>query len=58
MFLCMRYYEAKGHWPLMKPRTKEFDDDEAAEKSSEEVEEKTSQNQGVFPTSTTREIPA
>jgi hypothetical protein len=54
----MRYYEAKGHWPLMKPRTKEFDDDEAAEKSSEEVEEKTSQNQGVFPTSTTREIPA
>ena len=63
MFLCMRYYEAKGHWPLMKPRTKGVDDDEAAEKSSEEgsagvVEEKTSQNQGVSTTSTTREIPA
>ena len=58
----MRYFEQTGHWPFMKPKTKEFDD-EAVEMSSADgvegvVEEKTSQNQGVPATSTTREIAA
>jgi high-affinity iron transporter len=62
MFLSMRYYEKKGHWPLRKPKTKQVDD-EAAEKSSEDgengvLDEKTAQDQGVVTTSTTREIPA
>lgn len=62
MFLCMRYFEKKGHWPLMKPKTKAFDD-EAAEKSSDDgsngvVGEEIAKNESVAPATTTREISA
>ena len=62
MFLSMRYYEKKGHWPLMKPKSKQVDD-EAAEKSSEDgengvLDNKIAQDQVVATTPTTREIPA
>ena len=60
VFACMLYYEKKGHWPLMKPKAKEIDD-EAVEQSSEEgsngvINEKSVLGEGAK--TTAREIPA
>ena len=27
VFFCMRYFEKRGHWPLMKPKAKDFNSD-------------------------------
>ena len=61
----MRYYEKAGHWPLMKPKAKEVDD-EAVERSSSEggngvvdnASEKQVDGQGAQASSNVREVPA
>lgn len=37
-FWCMRYFEKRGHWPLMKPKAKHTDSDNGRSDSSDHGE--------------------
>ena len=62
-FASMRYYEKTGHWPLMKAKAKDFDDENVGRSSSEqsdgvldEAAEKTVSGQGAPASSTVRAV--
>jgi len=59
-FFCMRYFEKKGHWPLMKPKAKHMLDegDERSEISDRGEGTSEETKTGVPGTSTVREVEA
>ena len=64
-FASMRYFEKTGHWPLMKPKAKDVDDDALDRSSSDggngvldDSREMKAIDQGAAASSTVREIPA
>ena len=59
-FFCLRYFEKRGHWPLIKPKAKHVDDDNGRSDSPDHgegvVDEKKADGQMV--SSNVREIEA
>ena len=62
VFFCMRYFEKRGHWPLMKPKEKSIDSDNEKGRSDSSDQDEAVLGEksatGNTPSSNVREINA